>query len=229
MDSVVKFTLAVIFLGPALISANLLDDAEDAMQEAVTIIEDDYAASEGTTEYQGCEYYDTCDSPPRSSTSNEQIPDWLTSGTPYHELCDDSTPAASFPESPDCKAATRSCSLDVSYDRATSYFTTDTDFESQNVKQATCVLRDLDLKFRDFSNVLDVESYAEYIYASVGGTGGLTSYPGTAWSCPSSYNALFRPWYPTAAIGPKNVILIIDVSGSMSGTRLTLAKEAAIL
>jgi uncharacterized protein YegL len=228
MDSVVKFTLAVIILCPALIAANLLDDAEDAMQEAVTLIEDDYAASDGSTEYQGCEYYDACDNPPQSSTSGDQIPDWLTSGTPYHALCNDSTPAESYPESPDCAAADRSCSLDVSYDRATSYFTADTDFESQTVKQATCVLRDLDLQFQDFSNVLDVDSYAEYLYASVGGTGGLTSYPGTAWSCPSSYNALFRPWYPTAAIGPKNVILIIDASGSMSGSRMDLAKAAAI-
>ena len=31
----------------------------------------------------------------------------------------------------------------------------------------------------------------------------------------------------TATSGKKNLIMIIDISGSMSGTRLTLAKEAA--
>lgn len=41
------------------------------------------------------------------------------------------------------------------------------------------------------------------------------------------YDPRFRPWYVTATSGAKNVILLIDTSGSMYGDRLSLAKEAA--
>ena len=36
----------------------------------------------------------------------------------------------------------------------------------------------------------------------------------------SDYDPRFRPWYVVATSGAKNVILIIDTSGSMSGTRI---------
>ena len=42
------------------------------------------------------------------------------------------------------------------------------------------------------------------------------------------YDPRFRPWYVAATSGAKNVILLIDVSGSMSGTRIQSAKEAAV-
>ena len=43
----------------------------------------------------------------------------------------------------------------------------------------------------------------------------------------SDYDPRFRPWYVTGSSGGKNVILIIDVSGSMDGIRLSLAQQAA--
>lgn len=37
-----------------------------------------------------------------------------------------------------------------------------------------------------------------------------------------------RPWYVAASSGPKDVVIVLDVSGSMSQyNRLDLAKEAA--
>lgn len=42
----------------------------------------------------------------------------------------------------------------------------------------------------------------------------------------SDYDPRYRPWYVTATSGGKNVILVIDVSGSMSGTGISLAKTA---
>lgn len=47
-------------------------------------------------------------------------------------------------------------------------------------------------------------------------------------SCPD-FDPRFRPWYVAASSGPKNVILIIDTSGSMREfNRLAIAKSAAI-
>ena len=40
------------------------------------------------------------------------------------------------------------------------------------------------------------------------------------------YDCRKRPWYVAASSGPKDVIIILDVSGSMSG-RIDLAKQAA--
>ncbi|XP_032221259.2 VWFA and cache domain-containing protein 1 [Nematostella vectensis] len=46
-------------------------------------------------------------------------------------------------------------------------------------------------------------------------------------SC-SSYDPRYRPWYVEAASPqPKDVILVVDYSGSMGGSRLPIAKEAA--
>lgn len=37
-----------------------------------------------------------------------------------------------------------------------------------------------------------------------------------------------RPWYVSGSSGPKNVVLVLDTSGSMKGIRLDLLKQAAI-
>jgi Mg-chelatase subunit ChlD len=36
-----------------------------------------------------------------------------------------------------------------------------------------------------------------------------------------------RPWYIAASSGPKNIVLVLDTSGSMAGQRLVLLKKAA--
>ena len=41
------------------------------------------------------------------------------------------------------------------------------------------------------------------------------------------YDPRLRPWYIAASSGPKNVVLVLDTSGSMLGRRLNLMKEAA--
>jgi len=73
-------------------------------------------------------------------------------------------------------------------------------------------------------------------------TGVHVSYPARDWrtipdpsgcrrdygTCPD-FDPRFRSWYVSASSGPKNVILIIDVSGSMDDNgRMALAKDAAI-
>ena len=42
------------------------------------------------------------------------------------------------------------------------------------------------------------------------------------------YDPRFRPWYSSIATGPKDVVLVLDKSGSMQGSRMRLAHEAAL-
>lgn len=44
----------------------------------------------------------------------------------------------------------------------------------------------------------------------------------------SEYDPRFRPWYVAAATGAKNVVLLIDISGSMASYRMDIAKQAAV-
>jgi hypothetical protein len=46
--------------------------------------------------------------------------------------------------------------------------------------------------------------------------------------CPGNFDPRLRPWYVAGSSGPKNVILLLDTSGSMDGLRLEYMKEAAI-
>ncbi|GBG35095.1 Inter-alpha-trypsin inhibitor heavy chain H2 [Hondaea fermentalgiana] len=65
-----------------------------------------------------------------------------------------------------------------------------------------------------------------YQYYGSQSTGAMVQWPASGF-CSDSFDARQRPWYASAASGPKDVVLVIDVSGSMSGERIKLAKEAA--
>ena len=53
-------------------------------------------------------------------------------------------------------------------------------------------------------------------------------YPEFDW-CPTEYDPRFRPWYSTATTNPKEIIVVIDVSGSMGAEgRIDLARDAAL-
>ena len=220
-----------MILHPA--SGGLLEDAEAAVNASVVDIETMYSELFGgqLEITAACEWYDACDIPPVSSETCSVIPDWETSGTPFHSMCDASSSAQSYPEQPDCPATTHTtCSLDVSYSASNIKLVTGSDPYSKNMREAVCVLSDLDrLWEEDYVEILDLNNYPENIYASVGDTGSFIQYPAVEWQgCPDTYDPRFRPWYSSAATGPKNVIIIIDTSGSMgSYSRMSLAKEAA--
>ena len=60
-------------------------------------------------------------------------------------------------------------------------------------------------------------------------TGFYRIYPGVPQQTCYAYDPRVRPWYVAATSGPKDVILVIDVSGSMSNfNRIGLARDAAI-
>lgn len=219
-------------LGTLPCHATLLDDAEAAIEESVGLIEEQFGEfyEFPDSEIPSCTYYDACDEPPTSSFDQSTIPGWLESGTPYHDLCAGGV-ATSYPESPDCPDVSHTtCAINVSYSAATSKFVAGTNTTSDSVRRAICVQSNLDVLWEtSFSDVLDVHNYTEYVYSSVGGDGAFNQFPGTSWGeCPGTYDPRFRPWYAAAAMGPKNIILVIDVSGSMlTAGRLSLAKEAA--
>ena len=86
----------------------------------------------------------------------------------------------------------------------------------------------METKFQELDDGRDKRYGKAYIGTNLGA---FRSYPTTRQldsdgQC-SDYDPRFRPWYVTATSGAKNVILLIDTSGSMTGTRLTIAKEAA--
>lgn len=99
---------------------------------------------------------------------------------------------------------------------------------SEDAKQFVCSSANLETTFQE----LDKDRNSNYGIAFIGNIdGGIRSYPSTRrndenGNC-KDYDPRFRPWYVSATSGSKNVIVIIDKSGSMNGTRIELAKEAA--
>ena len=56
-------------------------------------------------------------------------------------------------------------------------------------------------------------------------------WPGMEDCSTGGFDPRFRPWYAGAAAGPKDVVIVIDTSGSMSSgnpTRMSLAIDAAV-
>jgi von Willebrand factor type A domain len=51
-------------------------------------------------------------------------------------------------------------------------------------------------------------------------------FPGRHRSTCGDFDPRLRPWYIAASSGPKNVVLVLDTSGSMQGQRLELLKQA---
>ena len=95
-------------------------------------------------------------------------------------------------------------------------------------KQFVCSSAMMEDKFKDLDNGRDKRYGIAYIGTSLGS---FRAYPtwrqvDKAGNC-TDYDPRFRPWYVIAASGSKNIILIIDISGSMDGQKLNLAKDAA--
>ncbi|GAX29365.1 voltage-dependent calcium channel alpha-2/delta-2 [Fistulifera solaris] len=59
-------------------------------------------------------------------------------------------------------------------------------------------------------------------------TGAFRYYPGRRSKSCGIYDPTIRPWFVAGSSGPKNIVLVLDKSGSMQGARMSLMKEAAI-
>lgn len=90
-------------------------------------------------------------------------------------------------------------------------------------KEFVCGLTSLDSKLKD---AWDQQEGLIWIYfGSFNGV--FRSYPGHLWDCARRYDNRIRPWYRGASSGIKDVVVVMDVSGSMSGNqRLQLVKKA---
>ena len=95
------------------------------------------------------------------------------------------------------------------------------------VATETCWTRNMDARFKqELGRTLESTTLRwQYIGTP---NGFYRIYPGSAQDSCNNYDPRVRPWYVAATSGPKNVILVIDVSGSMgSFNRLSIAKDAA--
>jgi voltage-dependent calcium channel alpha-2/delta-1 len=105
----------------------------------------------------------------------------------------------------------------------------DTDSLTTEEKQFVCTSALLEDSFKALDNGRDKRYGKAYIGTN---SGTFRSYPSTsqvdkATGRCEDFDPRFRPWYVTATSGAKNVIIIIDTSGSMYGQKLTIAKDAA--
>ena len=66
-----------------------------------------------------------------------------------------------------------------------------------------------------------------YQYFADQKSGSYIGWPAMDW-CPTNYDPRFRPWYASGSTGPKDVLIVVDVSGSMGeANRYNLARQAA--
>ena len=100
---------------------------------------------------------------------------------------------------------------------------------NQNEKQFVCTSALLEDKLVAISSASQQRFASVYVGMN---DGAFRIYPSNTankldnGSC-TDYDPRFRPWYVSGTSSAKNIILIIDTSGSMSGSRLTIAKSAA--
>eukprot|EP00930_Biecheleria_cincta_P045442 TRINITY_DN31311_c0_g1_i1.p1 TRINITY_DN31311_c0_g1~~TRINITY_DN31311_c0_g1_i1.p1 ORF type:complete len:804 (-),score=93.04 TRINITY_DN31311_c0_g1_i1:17-2359(-) len=65
-----------------------------------------------------------------------------------------------------------------------------------------------------------------YMYFGDQLSGSTAWWPNVDW-CPTDYDPRLRPWYAAASTGPKDVVIVVDVSGSMGmSNRYVLAEKA---
>jgi von Willebrand factor type A domain len=103
-----------------------------------------------------------------------------------------------------------------------------------HVIEAICFTKDLDDYFIEKKdNVEDAKFWMELgiqpssrFFGST--TGAFRIYPAQYYPECGSFDPRVRPWYAAAGSGPKNIIMVLDTSGTMaSSNRIGLLKEAA--
>ena len=103
-----------------------------------------------------------------------------------------------------------------------------------SVKRTACEAKHVDPTLRNLYGSMIEQGDAKWLfYGSKDGV--LINFPGIVWDadvnddvCGASYDARIRPWHMAGATGPKNLVLILDTSGSMVNyDRISSLKTAA--
>lgn len=159
----------------------------------------------------------------------------MTTNKESVEKCDQwhsSCPCQTCLVSPEwTRQSTSSLSLDFS--RTTLTISTKLDIKSLAVSRAQCMTQIIASKYKTIRRQeYNDKNRIAYLYYGDQGTGAIIMWPAMEW-CTASYDARLRPWYATAATGPKDLIILLDASGSMSTSNLwdpaVVAAKAVLL
>ena len=131
-----------------------------------------------------------------------------------------------------CTTCTHNAAWDKKIDaqQVTIGYPVGVDEQSTAARQDACLASIVADSFtRNAAKEADIDmSRVGYEYYGSQTVGSYTGWPGLDWCLEADYDPRFRPWYATAASGPKDVVIVIDTSGSMtSGGRMNMAIDAA--
>ena len=115
---------------------------------------------------------------------------------------------------------------ELSFSHATTTLRTAADYGGAQGTMEKCLSSIVGSSFQRIAAKEASTSRVGYAYGAFQRLGTYMQWPGREW-CPDTYDPRYRPWYAAAAAGPKDVVVVVDVSGSMSGTRIGMAKAAA--
>jgi uncharacterized protein YegL len=104
--------------------------------------------------------------------------------------------------------------------------------DPKRVDDGTCLANAIATTYLNVaSKEYDDRTRIGYMYFGHQSSGGYGQWPLTdlvdAGMC-TGYDPRFRPWYSSIATGPKDVVLVLDMSGSMHNSRINIAYDAAI-
>ena len=144
--------------------------------------------------------------------------------------CADDTETAAFWTNSSWTLATMPPSAPlIAFDFTTVSLTARGDAGSTDGILETCMSSFLDNAFlKVAAREADIYNRIGYEYAAFQALGNYVQWPAIEW-CTDDYDPRFRSWYVSAASGPKDVVIVLDNSGSMSNSgRMQIAIDAAV-
>lgn len=152
----------------------------------------------------------------------------LTQKLEFAILENDFTSACDYTSSCHCQTCTPSTAWGTDVDFTRSLLKPYQDDPNSVTTLSSCLAGDADSYFsrvagREYQNV---DEFAT-LYVGFQEDGVFMQWPAMEF-CSATYDPRFRPWYAAAATNPKMAVMVIDVSGSMRGTRIQLARQAAL-
>lgn len=128
---------------------------------------------------------------------------------------------------PELCSGTSTCDgVKVNFDQSAAYWVGENE-PTQAQKELLCGTKEVDAEFKRIAGALD-----GMLYLYFGGyNGAYREYPAKINECGRAYDPRIRPWYRAGSSGPKDVVVLVDISGSMDTrtrgkSRLELVKDS---